>query len=439
MKLIELPNTDSLRIIAVRHLKPADAADIYDFDPVGEETIAKLNNDYRTITPLAKDSPALSVNIYNRNEFNGKQLEELDAVKKQVVTLNLNKLPVKDIDLKSVAKLENLRRLDLNFTDITATGLQHLVTLKHLKYLSISGTKLDFAALGKVISSIGSLKAITLWETNLTPEQIAQLQKNNRTVSVIGGFVDDGKNPLKLNLPEVKNASMVFATELSVQLKHSIKGVDLRYTTDGSEPDSIASPIFDGKMVLHEPATLKVRAYKAGWFGSDVATFDFYRGMFKPDSVKLLAPLNRVHQAEGAHTFFDHKLGVIGANNPAWANNWAGVRDNDMDLLGQFYKPVKISSVGIRYMTEEDTGIFPPGLIEVWGGNNPDQLKLLGKVKAKLPVKGEVPSLKSIEVKFSPETVTFLKIVGKPLTEIPDWHRNKGKRALLLVDEMFIN
>ncbi|MCE7041512.1 c-type cytochrome domain-containing protein [Dyadobacter sp. CY312] len=438
-RVVDLPEKDSLRMIASSRLKPAEVTESYDFSAADDKTITKLNNDYRTVAPLAKESPALSVNIYNQNAFSSKQLEELSEVSEQIVSLNLTKMPVKDEHLKLIAKFVNLRRLDLNFTGVTGKGLNELSGLKHLKYLTLSGTLVNYADLEKVISTFKGLRSVTLWNTPLTADQLAKLQNSNRDIRFVGGFKDDGKDPLKLNTPQLKNESVIFTTSTPLQLKHPIKGVELRFTTDGTEPDSSSSAIFSNKTVLKNNATVKVRAFKQGWYGSDLATFNFYKSTFKPDSLRLLFPLNRVHQAEGAHTFFDKKLGDIGANNPAWANNWGAVRDNDMVLLSQFYKPVTVSSVGLRYMIEEDTGIFPPAAVEIWGGTDPGKLRLLTTMKASLPAKGDKPVIKFLSGSFKPETITYLKIVGKPVVEIPEWHRNKGKRALLLVDEMFIN
>lgn len=85
-KVMALPATDSLRIMAAARLKPVvKEEEIYDFAAADEETIKKLNNDYRTVSEIARESPALSVNIYNRSAFNAKQLDELNDVKKQIV------------------------------------------------------------------------------------------------------------------------------------------------------------------------------------------------------------------------------------------------------------------------------------------------------------------------------------------------------------------
>jgi uncharacterized membrane protein len=438
-KLTDLPEQDSLRILASAYLTPAQQVDEYDFPAVDEEDIAQLNTDYRTILPLARESPALAVNIYNAASYSTSQLDELSEIKKQVISLNLNKMPVKDGDIKSIRQFENLRKLDLNFTDVTAAGLKELASLKHLKNLTLSGTKLTHNDLKGLLPSLKSLKTVTVWDTKLSAMEVQQLQKAFPGLEIIGGFKDDGSNPLQLNPPQVKNSSTIFVQNINLDLKHPIKGVDIRYTTDGTEPDSIKSPLFDHKTVLSESGTIKAKAYKSGWYGSETATFDFFRSAYQPDSVNLLAPLNRVHQADGAKTFFDHKLGVIGANNPAWANNWAGVRDNDMAFVSEFKKPVLLSSVGLHYMIEEDTGIFPPEMVEVWGGDRADNLKLLTRFKAAMPSKGDKPSLKRVEGTFKPQSVSYLKIVARPLNAIPDWHRSKGKKALLLVDEMFLN
>jgi hypothetical protein len=437
-KVIDFPATDSLRLLATSYLQPANEEVEYDFPAADEDKVKALNTDYRTILPLARESPALAVNIYNAASYNVKQLDDLADIKKQVISLNLNKMPVKDADIKSITQFENLRKLDLNFTDVTAAGLKQLGSLKHLENLTLSGTKLDLNDFKGLIPGLKSVKTLAVWDTKLSAADVEQLQRANKGVDIIGGFKDDGKNPLKLNPPQVKNSSTIFTQSLAVDISHPIKGVDIRFTTDGTEPDSVKSPLFD-KMLINNNMTIKAKAYKNGWYGSDLVTFEFFKSAFKPDSGTLLTPLNRVHQAEGVRTFFDQKLGAIGANNPAWANNWAGVRNNDMAFVSEFKKPVTISSLGLHYMVEEDTGIFPPELVEIWGGTTRDNMKLLAKFKAPMPVKGEKPSLKTIEGKFKPQTVSYIKIVAKPLEKIPEWHRNKEKRALLLVDEMFLN
>ncbi|GHB78222.1 c-type cytochrome domain-containing protein [Persicitalea jodogahamensis] len=438
-KLADLPVGDSLRVLAAARFQPANADDIFDFEPPSEDVVTELNTDYRTVSFLARQSPALEVNIYNKSEYAPRLLEELRAVRMQIVDLNLSKMPVSDQDLSIVATFENLRNLNLNFTEISARGLHSLAALPYLRSLNLSGTKLNFDDLHKQLGTFKMLKSVSVWDTELTGEQIARLKKDHPNLNVIGGFVDDGNSPLKLNPPQEGNASTVFDKEIALRLKHPIRGATIRYTTDGSEPDSLTSPVFNGKMTLTEPATIKAKAFKKGWLGSETATFDFFKSTYDPDSLRLLYPLNRVHLAEGAETFFNKKLGTIGANNPAWANFWAGVRDNDLGLVATFKAPVTISSVGLHYMIEEDTGIFPPEWVEIWGGASEKEAKLLAKVKPRQPQKGEFESLQSLAGTFKPQPIGYLKIIAKPVEKISEQNTQKGRKALLLVDEMFIN
>ncbi|ADB37012.1 c-type cytochrome domain-containing protein [Spirosoma linguale] len=438
-RVVDLPATDSLRFIASALFKPVQSVETFEFDAADEETVTKLNDDYRTVAPLAKESPALAVNLYNRAAYKPEKLDELDAVKEQIVYLNLNKMPVTDAALRQIRKFENLQKLDLNFTDITGNGIAELTSLDHLKTLSLAGTKVTFADLQKQIGAFKSLKTLAVWNTALTPAQITQLQKEHKNIQFIGGFDGTASEPIKLNPPQIKNSSTIFNKTLALHLKHPIRDVQLRFTTDGSEPDSIHSPLFTGQTVLDKPTVIKAKAYKQGWFSSDVATFSFYKGSYIPDSVNLLLPLNPVHQADGAHTFFDGKLGTFNANSPAWANNWAGFRKNEMALVSEFKKPVSVSSVALRIMVEEETSIFPPGLVEVWGGPSRTQMKRLGTLKPDLPAKKSTHELKAITCTFPPHTISYLKIVAYPLKQIPEWHPNKGNTALLLVDEVFIN
>lgn len=437
-RVVDLPPTDSLRFVAATLFKPVQPVEEYDFDAPDEETVKSLNNDYRTVAFMARESPALAVNLYNRAAYSPEKLDELSVVKQQIVSLNLNKLPVKDADLKRVSQFENLQKLDLNFTDITGKGLAELSSLAHLRTLTLSGTKVPFDDLQKQLSAFKSLKSVSLWNTAVTPAQIAQLQKVNKGIEFIGGFNGAASKPITLNPPQLKNSSPIFKESLIVQLKHPIKGVQIRYTTDGTEPDSINSPILGNQTVVSQPTRVKAKAYKEGWFGSSTATFDYYKSIHKPDSVNLLLPLNPVHQVGGAAAFFDGVLGTFSANSPAWANNWLGARKNDLAFVAEFRKPANVSSVALRIMVEEETGVLPPGIVEIWGGNSRDQMKLLGTLKPAQPAKKEFHELKAITCSFKPQIVSFLKIIAKPAA-IPDEKTGKTKPGLVLVDEVFIN
>jgi len=439
-KVSALPDEDSFKILATAFLKPKELKEeIFHFAAADEETVKNLNTFYRVVSPLSNKSPALTVNIYNREAFTPTTLAELKEVRRQIISLNLNKMPIQDQDLKVIAGFENLQSLNLNFTDITGQGLATLAVLKHLESLSLSGTKIPYTDLKRQLPSFKSLRKLAIWDTPLSISEVNELRAANPQVQLLTGFQDDGSHPIKLNLPRLKDKPVVFTDSLPLQLFHPVKGVEIRFTTDGTDPDSITAAVFTGETVLKESTMIKARAYKTGWLSSDVASLYVYRCAHKPDSTILLTRLNRVHPANGALTFFDQHFGSFNANSPAWANNWAGFIRNDMELLLEFKTPGEVTSVALNTLIETETSIFPPASIEIWGGPTADKLELISRIKPELPKTYFKPYIKLIECEFKPRKVSILKIIARPVMKLPEWHKNKDKPALLLIDELFIN
>lgn len=433
-KVIDLPANDSLRVIAATFLKPAEETEEqYDFAAADEKLIKKLNNNYRVIYKIARESPALGVNIYNKKNYQPKILEELVAIKKQVVSLDLNKMPVKDAELKTIAQFENLRTLNLNFTDITGGSLKELASLKYLKTLSLTGTKLS----PQVVSQIGKLKNLTkvsLWDTGLTDAEISELQKSNKKIDFIKGFKDDGK-PIKLNTPQVNNTAFVFTKPMPLQLSHPIKGVEIRYTTDGKDPDSVKSMLYKPGTMIVQNTNIKAKAYKSGWIGSDVTQINFYKSAYTPDSISFASGPNEKYSADGAKSLIDKDLGGTNFGNGKWIAS-----QKDMEIYMLFANPVNLHTVTLNCMRNTGSQIFLPVEIEIWGGANKGHLTLLSTVKPPAPLKKDPFIVKGMDCKLGiSHPLSCVKIIVKPVQKLPKWDTVKKQQGWVFMDEIFLN
>lgn len=439
-RVATLPATDSLRMMAENFLKPTSVEEVYDFSQADAGIIEKLNNEYRVLTPVSRDSPALHVTLFSKANYSSASLEELVAVSEQIVSLNLAKMPVKDAEMKTLAKFKNLNRLNLNFTEISGQGLEQLKSLKKLRHLSLSGTSVDYKSLESLMKNFSNLHSLTVWDTPITPAEVDKLRKQHVGIKLVAGRVETAEDILQLNLPQLANSSNIFRESMVLELGHPIRDVEIRFTLDGTEPNRENSPEFIvGKTILKEGKLVKARAYKEGWLASEVNTFNVYQNRHLPDTVVLLSRLNRVHPANGAQTFFDGEMGKFNANSPAWANNWAGFYQNNMELLLEYKVAVFVTSLGMRILAEPSNVIFPPSSLEVWGGNDPNSLKLIGRMSPKQPTQEGKPYIELISFDVKPFEGRFFKVVAKPVEKIPAWSQRKGRAALLLVDEMFVN
>lgn len=431
-KVAELPATDSLRVIAASMFSTIET-DNYSFAGADESKIKALHNNYRAITPLALGSPALNVEFFGASQFKPEQLKELSTIKDQVVSLNLNKIPVTDNDLGSIAQFTNLRRLNLAFTNIAGKNLAALKGLKELKELTLSGTGVTANDL-TALAGLKNLTHLYLWSTPAQTADLTSIKKQLKNTDIETGYYGDTVK-IKLNQPEIDNEQQVVLDTMSLLLKHFVKNVAIHFTTDGAEPDSIKSPVYNGSFIVDKNMTVKAKAFKQGWVSSDVVEKTFFKAGYKIDSIHLLKLPEAKYKAFGTAILFDNKKGGFNSGN----GKWLGFQEPPMELLIYLNEPKEISSVTLSMLIDVNASIMPPTQINVYGGDAPTQLKLL---KSTLPVQPDSvvnAYMKGYELSFKPTKASYIKVVAIPIAKLPKWHKGKGKKGWLFVDEVFVN
>lgn len=424
-KVIALPVNDSLRLLAASKLSPPEAiTENYDFSAADEKKIKELNNNYRVVQQIAQESPALSVSIYSKSNYSPKAIEELEPVKKQVVSLSLNKLPVKDAELKTIAKFTNLRRLNLNFTDISGKDLGELSKLKNLKELSLAGVQLKVQDLEPILS-VKTLTELVIWNTGIKDAELQQLKQRYKQVNFVTGFKDDGV-PIKLNAPQVKSTTWVFSKPFELVISHPIKGAIIRYTTDGSDPDSIKSPVYKPGMIISSDVTIKTRAYKEGWYGSDIVTLNYNRNTYTPDT-------SIIEKNNGGKMMIDKELGSF----KPFDGKWVGV-PFEMVIHITFNNAVSLKTIGMGCLRLNGQQILFPEGIEISGGNDKRKLTVIGRIKPAKPLKDDPDKRSLFEAKLTTaQPLKYFQIKVKPVKPQP-WFPPQ-KTASVWVDELFFN
>lgn len=433
-KVNELPATDSLRLLA-NNLFGRSTEEVYDFSAASEKEIEKLNNTNRLVHPLALGSPALAVNFYNRQNYTTASLKDLQAVKTQIVSLDMAYMPLKEEDINTITQFPNLRKLNLNFSTVPGRSLAVLNKLPLLRDLSIAGTavtKNDLAPL----AAFPKLQAVYLWSTPVKDADLVTIRKSNNTLKFETGFSNDTL-VLKLNPPVLETEErIVNGAPLALKLKHYIKGVTIRYTIDGSTPDSIHAAIYKDAVTIDSAAIFKARAFKPGWSGSDSIAATFYKNTFRADSIRSLTPLDSTYKGiVGAKTLINGEKGESNVRN----GKWLGFRRNKMEMLLHYPNPVTVSSVTLSSAIEIGGYIMPPALIEVWGGSSEKKLTKLSQSIPQQPDSMRSSYMRGFDLKFKPATVSYIKVVAVPVAVLPKWHPGKGQKGWLFTDEIFVN
>jgi len=438
-RMKEYSDDDTLKILAsvFIHLPKEEMARVYPFKAASFSVIQKLSTPYCAVFPLSENSPALQADFFVREKFNRDKLDELLKIKEQLVVLNLSNMPVEDGDMKTINQFTNLEKLILNNSLITNNGVNEIKKLKNLRSLSLAGTGIDKNA-AKSFSLLDSLKEVFIWNTKISPADAAELQKQNSRIIFNNGYIPDENEILTLTPPIVKNEEFVLNDNEKIELKSQLPGAAIRYTTDGTEPDSVKSPIYNGPFPATGFTLIKARSVKPGWYSSAVTSFSFFKKGIKPSKAELVNEPNEKYKGEGAITLIDNKKGLAeNFGDPAWL----GFREKPFAALFYFDTAKTISNISISYNKSVPSYLMPPAEIEIWAGEEKDKLKLLKKMRPAQITKAEknVVRVEGIKTDIAPSTYKWYKIIVKNLDRLPPWHPGKGDKAWIFIDEIFFN
>ena len=434
-KVSQLPIQDSFRITAAKFLGPSQKElneTIYDFPAANDKKINALNNNYRVIEPQGIGSPALSVHFYGRSAYSKKSLEELLPLKQQIIQLSLAHMPVRDDDLAVIKQMTNLRELNLNYTNVTSKGLVQLTGLQKLHEIALSGIAIDRQSLEK-IAGLPSIKSVFIWNSAIDSIQVLAVRNKFKKVKIETGFADNG-TLIPLSPPMIQTVTGMFDGDTQIVIKHPFKGVDIRYTLDGTEIDSLKSPLYKNPIAIKNSTNFTAKAFKKGWYGSVPSEAMYIKKGIKPDSIQLATLPDEKYKGAGK-LLSDGDIGDTNFGN----GQWLGYTKNNGTFYLYFRNEVKVYNVLLTILKATGSSVFPPVSVEVWGGMEKTHLKQLGKVTPVLPAKEEPSKLIPLQISFAPLAVKCLKIISQPIKKLPKWQSEKGKPGWAMVSEIVVN
>jgi hypothetical protein len=228
------------------------------------------------------------------------------------------------------------------------------------------------------------------------------------------------------------------AANEKIELEQKIAGAIIRYTVDGTDPDSTTSPIYKEPITADGFTLIKAKSIKTGWYSSPVTSFSFFKKSIKPSGAELINKPNEKYKGSGGTTLIDGKKGLAENFNDA---AWLGFKEQPFSAAFYFDTVQTINSVSISYNENVQSYLMPPAEVEVWAGESKDKLKLLKKATATQPTKEEknVVRVEGMKIDIPKSKYKFYKIIAKNVLKLPTWHPGKGQKAWIFIDEIFFN
>jgi len=143
-----------------------------------EDAIAQVSTEFpnalRYVSQESTDLTFTAVSI--RKDFGDEHLAKLAPVAQGLVELEVDSTQVTDAGLEHIKPMSGLRKLKLNGTAVTDAGLAAVGNLGELTYLNLVGTEVTDEGL-KSLEGLEKLEKLYLWQSKATKEGAEALKK----------------------------------------------------------------------------------------------------------------------------------------------------------------------------------------------------------------------------------------------------------------------
>lgn len=411
---------------------------LYAFEAASVKTVERLNTPFVSVFPQTSSSPALTAKFFVRQNYDPNRLKSLADVKAQLIHLNLAKMPITDADMATIGQFERLEKLILNGTDITGASLEELKSCSHLHTIALSNTAVG-PEIAEKLAALPALKTVYVWSTKITGADKEAMEAAAPEITFDLGFVPDAGEILKLTPPQLLTESQVIGSGEKVVLKNVFPGAQVHYTLDGTEPDSLNSPVYEGPISIDSYTELVAKTYLPEWISSEAITFTFFKKGFTPDSAELVNQPARDYPGEGAITLIDNEKGLASTFK---SSKWMGFRGNkpfEAYLYFESGTAPEVSNLTFSYCVNMGQYIMPPASVEVWAGADKSSLKRLVSERIPLPNKETSNRVAGLNLDIPKGRYACYKVIAQPILKLPEWHRGAGDKAWFFIDEVFLN
>lgn len=263
-----------------------------------------------------------------------------------------------------------------------------------------------------------------------------------------------------LDPPTITASSPRFSQPLTVTIA-SQQPCDIHYTVDGSEP-TVSSPLYTDPFVITATTIVKARSFpvapKPQQTKGKAKGKKTTRVVAVADSSNLPSPsftatrkFNYDHIVRttfsrkpntpynvGADTIlFDGLTGSIDDLTRCWLGFSGEAVVTDVELA----KPVLADAVVMRYAHSPSLWAFAPDSVTVAfsaDGSNYSQTVTLPVSFGPADPQQNVPQLVTLRFNAPQNPIGFIRVTPHTISRIPDWHRAKGLKPWLMMDEIKI-
>lgn len=402
--------------------------------PLKESTLKKIRAAGIDLLPIAQGSPLLEADLSRDSNLNEEKLQWLKKASRQIIRLDLSHSPVDDDMLAVLEKLPHLQYLSLHHTALKGHGLKALKGAEWLQVLNIYATEVGDEALQN-LHELPRLKDIYVWQSAVSEAGIQALKAQIPGIRVWTGMENDTAfQAVQLNAPAIFPPDQeIFQDTMQVELKLNFKGVDIRYTLDGTEPDS-SSQRYESPILLKATTLLRAKSFKTGWAASEMTERQFVRAKHRPVGIRLNQKPNPRYAAKGQESLIDFSKGSSRFSDGLWL----GWEKENVEITLDLGEVKEVSSITVGALEDTNAYIFFPKGLQVSAGKTPGNMKLVAKREIPTAAEPGLAKTFNFTLNFEPIQARYVRVAVLSNLVNPPWHAAPGAPCWVFMDEVLV-
>lgn len=238
-----------------------------------------------------------------------------------------------------------------------------------------------------------------------------------------------------LPMPTIATNRERFDQPMTITLTSPTPKADIRYTLDGTTPDE-HSLLYKKPFVIQSSSYVKAKAFKSGSTPSFTAikrfNFDYIV------NASFVNKPNTPYNYEMETILFDGERGDISE----LSRGWLGFSGSDLNVVFELSKAIELQQVEVRFAHVPDAWAFAPIAVQVFVSSDGENYS--PAIDAKLKYAPEEESMNKAQlvkvvVDVNKADVKFVRLVARNMARIPAWHKARGLRPWIMVDEVQLN
>jgi hexosaminidase len=221
--------------------------------------------------------------------------------------------------------------------------------------------------------------------------------------------------------------------ELVVNIVKLQDNIQIRYTGDGSLPDS-NSQLYSDSLIISKPLVLNIAAFYDNSFTGAGLTLNFVDNIAAGAKITLSNPYAARYNGGGQDALIDGIKGTTNFHDGLW-QGFEGVDFEGIIDLGEIKE---ISLVAPSFLFDQDSWIFLPEKVDISLSGDNIVFNNIKTIVNDVPQKSTDVLIKEFAASYNKEKARYIKVKALSLKKCPDWHSGAGGKAWLFIDEILV-